>query len=447
MSPSERDGGRVIYDYTQVEPFEICSIRPPTENYSLTFRLTRNCYWNRCKFCPVYKLGAKFSRRSLGEVREDIKRAQLIDDILLDHGVGYSFSGDGNYHTVSHILAKVEEAKQRGKKRDGKDRSEEEEDKVPAQHSEELDPRLAWFLSWFKDKPSLQDSVSHIVTWRQAGARTCFLGDADSMIVKPAFLTAVIQDIRKRFPSVQRFTVYGRSKTASRKKAKEIAAVKRAGLDRVHVGLESGCDEVLGMMNKGVTAAEHIDGCIKIREAGLSCSVYVMPGLGGVRFSEQHAAETAEVLTRIVPDYVRLRTLEIFPRTPLDELRERGDFTEASEELIICEIRTMIENIDCQTEIVSDSASNLLNVTGSLPEDRNAMLHVIDSYLELSPREKLEFSFTSRLRSFTGQYGGFTRDVLRAVAPLISDGQVNPATATDQQLSDTIRLIRSKLMP
>ena len=84
MSPSERDGGRVIDDYTQVEPFEICSIRPPTENYSLTFRLTRNCYWNRCKFCPVYKLGAKISRRSLGEVREDIKRAQLIDDILLE---------------------------------------------------------------------------------------------------------------------------------------------------------------------------------------------------------------------------------------------------------------------------------------------------------------------------------------------------------------------------
>lgn len=435
----------MIYDYTQVEPFEICSIRPPTENYSLTFRLTRNCYWNRCKFCPVYKLGAKFSRRSLGEVKEDIKRAQLIDNILLDHGVGYGFSGDGNYHKVSHILAKVEEAKQSEKKSDEKYLSEQEED-IP-QYSEDLDPRLAWFLSWFTDKPSLEESVSNIVTWRQGGAQTCFLGDADSMILKPAFLAAVIQDIRKKFPSVQRFTVYGRSKTASRKKAKEITAMKRAGLDRVHVGLESGCDAVLAMMNKGVTSAEHIDGCTKIREAGLSCSVYVMPGLGGVEYSEQHAADTAEVLTSIVPDYVRLRTLEIFPRTPLDELRERGDFTQASEELIIHEIRTMIENIDCQTEIVSDSASNLLNVTGRLPDDRKAMLDVIDSYLELSPREKLEFSFTSRLRAFTGQYGGFTRDLLRAVAPMISDGRVNPADASDQQLSDTIRLIRSKLMP
>jgi hypothetical protein len=57
-----------------VEPFEICSIRPPTENDSLTFRLTRNCGWNRCLFCPVYKYGARFSRRSMEEVKKDIQR-------------------------------------------------------------------------------------------------------------------------------------------------------------------------------------------------------------------------------------------------------------------------------------------------------------------------------------------------------------------------------------
>ena len=66
----------------RVKPFEICSIRPPTENSSLTFRLTRNCYWNRCAFCPVYKYGARFSRRDIGEVLEDIRRAKLIDCLL-----------------------------------------------------------------------------------------------------------------------------------------------------------------------------------------------------------------------------------------------------------------------------------------------------------------------------------------------------------------------------
>lgn len=67
-----------------IEHFEICTIRPPTENYSLTFRLTRNCGWNRCLFCPAYKLGARFSRRTLDEVKKDVDRAKRIDELLRD---------------------------------------------------------------------------------------------------------------------------------------------------------------------------------------------------------------------------------------------------------------------------------------------------------------------------------------------------------------------------
>ena len=71
----------------EIQPFEICSIRPPTENYSLTFRLTRNCYWNKCAFCPVYKLGAAFSKRKLSDVFKDIDTAKELDNMLFDHGL------------------------------------------------------------------------------------------------------------------------------------------------------------------------------------------------------------------------------------------------------------------------------------------------------------------------------------------------------------------------
>ncbi len=66
----------LIDNYSEIEPFEISSIRPPTENSSLTFRLTRNCYWNRCGFCPVYKTGSRFSKRLIEDVEKDISRAK-----------------------------------------------------------------------------------------------------------------------------------------------------------------------------------------------------------------------------------------------------------------------------------------------------------------------------------------------------------------------------------
>ena len=90
-----------------VRPYEVCSIRPPTENYSLTFRLTRNCYWNRCTFCPAYKFGARFSKRSLEEIKEDIRRAKLIDDLLLQEGMGDGVYGYSAFSRVPQLAQQV----------------------------------------------------------------------------------------------------------------------------------------------------------------------------------------------------------------------------------------------------------------------------------------------------------------------------------------------------
>jgi radical SAM superfamily enzyme len=200
-------------------------------------------------------------------------------------------------------------------------------------------------------------------------------------------------------------------------------------------------------MNKGVTAREHVEGCLKTKEAGLSCSVYVMPGLGGEEWSVDHAGQTAEVLTQISPDFVRLRTLEIFPMTPLEEARKNGEFREATEEQVVREIRTLVSETQGPTVIVSDSASNLLEVNGRLPEDREDTLRVIDDYLSLPDREKLYFSLTARLRSFVGQYGGLSDDIIRVLAPFAKGSELDVSAASDDRLQSIIRLVRSKLMP
>jgi len=426
---------------SRLEPFEICTIRPPTENYSLTFRLTRNCYWNRCKFCPVYKMGAAFSRRSLDEVRLDIERAKALDELMQERGIGIPKYTSADYGRLPGIAAEI---LQTGKTTAPEDRIQ----KADAGLSADCDPRLAWFSSWFNEHPSLEDSLAHLLTWRMAGGGTCFLGDADGLILKPEFMTAVLSDIKSCFPSIKRFTVYGRTRTAARQRSlAELQEMAAAGLNRVHFGIESGSDKVLAFVNKGESSTEHIEGCLKVKEAGLSCSLYIMPGLGGTKLSEEHALETARVINAIAPDFVRLRTLEIFPQTPLEKAFLDGDFEECPEEQIVRELRTLISQIHVETELLSDSAPNLLELYGKLPADRNRLLKIVDDYLALSERNKRIFSVNSRLLSFLGQYGGLPEDLYETLSPYMRGEGIDMSRCPDEMLVNITRKIRSRLMP
>ena len=325
-------------DLATVEPFEICSIRPPTENYSLTFRLTRNCGWNRCLFCPAYKYGAQFSRRGLDEVKRDVDRAKIISDLLSECGIGTSPSAHTGYQQVATLIEEIKSAHMDGKEARHIAAVPDQDPSTlsghpsqsPADSDDQEDQRVAWFASWFKDEPAIEDAVYHVLNWQSGGGETCFLGDSNSLVLSSNFLTGALTYIRHAFPALRRFTVYGRTKTAAAKDMEALRAFKEAGLHRVHFGLESGNDKVLQFMEKGVTATEHVEGCLKTKQAGLSCCVYVMPGLGGAQWSEEHAMDTSQVLTQIAPDYVRLRSLEIFPKTGISAAVQRGDFVEFS---------------------------------------------------------------------------------------------------------------------
>jgi hypothetical protein len=438
-----------------IEPFEICSIRPPTENYSLTFRLTRNCAWNRCLFCPVYKLGSRFSKRPLEEVKRDVDRAAALDEALKSRDLGRRDSMRGDYGEAERLIREIESARAESGRERGNGQSvrpASESSRAPCAEpqtacKEEDDERLHWFASWFKDEPTTGDSLHHLLAWHSAGARTCFLGDANVLLLPGDYMTQAMSYIRCKFPSLERFTAYGRTQSAARKEPEELALFARAGLNRIHFGVESGCDKVLRFMKKGVTAAQHIEACRKTKEAGISCSVYVMPGLGGANWSEEHALDTARVITEGQPDFVRLRSLEIFPGTGLAAAERAGEFVEASEEQVAREIRVLMENTHSKTTVVSDSASNLLDVNGRLPEDRARMLADIDAYLSLSRRDKLVFSLHARLQSFVGQYGGVTNDILESLGPHLQGGELDPSSMADEEIKNVLRLVRSKLMP
>ena len=247
---------------------ELGPIRPPSEAYSLLIRVTRNCPWNRCKFCSLYK-GQKFELRSVEEIKREITAARAIRDEIkaLAWKSGY---GD----RVGEVAAMV-----------------------------------------FNNPPS--DAYRNVALWLYAGGENVFLQDANTLIMNTGELVEIIKFLKETFPGIERITSYARAKTAAKKSLEELTALREAGLSRLHIGLESGYDPLLNYMDKGVTAAEHIAGGKKVMASGISLSEYVILGLGGRKMWREHAVQSARVLSEINPDFIRVRTLSVNKRMPL----------------------------------------------------------------------------------------------------------------------------------
>jgi len=326
--------------------FEQGPIRPPSEAKSLLIRLTRGCPWNKCAFCPTYR-NTKFSIRTVEEVKNDIRTAAAAAEKIR------AFSPDcGEGGQVTDRLLH------------------------------------ALWGHWTED-----GVLSSVAAWMYFGGRSVFLQDADSLVMKTDDVVDILSCLREHFPSVNRVTSYCRSRTASHKSVEDLRRLREAGLTRIHMGMESGCDSVLEFVRKGVTAQQHVEGGRRVREAGISLSEYFMPGLGGVRWSREHAEHTARTLNLINPDFIRLRTLHVKAGSDLDGRMQAGDFTPIGDEDILREIRVFIEHLEGITsKIVSDHILNLLEeLEGRLPEDKLRLLETIDGFFRLPERDRLIF--------------------------------------------------------
>jgi radical SAM superfamily enzyme YgiQ (UPF0313 family) len=237
-----------------------------------------------------------------------------------------------------------------------------------------------------------------VAVWAYSGKGTVFIQDANSLMLPARTLVEALHYLKSKVPGIRRITSYARSNTLSRKSPAELKEICEAGLDRIHIGLESGSDRVLEMVRKGVTAAQHIDAGRKVVEAGMTLSEYVMPGLGGKSWSREHAIETARVLNAINPHFIRLRSLRIPPCVPLHEDLDNGEFIALSDDETVSEIRLFVESLEVVGSVLtSDHIMNLLeDVTGKLPDDKDAMLAMIDRYLALPADERLLFRLGRR---------------------------------------------------
>lgn len=220
-------------------------------------------------------------------------------------------------------------------------------------------------------------------------AKTAFLGDADPMERPAAFLLPILERLYQRFPALERVTAYGRASSLNRKTLEELKALAAQGLTRIHVGLESGSDEVLRFHRKGAGQKMLIDIGRKVRKAGISLSFYVLLGLGGRDLWQAHATETAHVINETRPEFVRIRRLWIHPHSKLGQEVQAGTFKEQTPEGTVEELRLLIDKISVTGPYLTcDHANNYLPIHGSLPEDKEAMLAVIDQFLEKPQEER-----------------------------------------------------------
>jgi radical SAM superfamily enzyme YgiQ (UPF0313 family) len=211
--------------------------------------------------------------------------------------------------------------------------------------------------------------------------KTLFFPSGNTIAMPTRELAAICRHAVQRFPDLERITVYGSSRYIVQKGLDDLKALRAAGLRRIHVGLESGDNQVLQRVKKGTTTAEQIAAGRLVRQAGIELSAYVVLGLGGIELSEPHARNTAAALNAIAPDFVRLRTLVPKVNTLLLHDIRKGRFQLLSPHEVLRETRQLVERLDCHTLLASDHYSNYLDLNGRLPDAKPRLLEAIDQAL------------------------------------------------------------------
>jgi hypothetical protein len=321
--------------------FEQGRIRPPSESGSLLIRVTRNCPWNHCTFCGLYK-DTTFSLRPVSHVLKDIDLVRKYVERIKNGDTMYTGQGD--------------------------------------------------------------DIAFHAaLTWVGNGMQSVFLQDSNSLIIKPDDLVTILQYLTDIFPQVERITSYARSHTIARISDRDLDRIAQAGLNRIHVGMESASDQVLSLIKKGTDKAMQIRAGRKVKQAGMELSEYFIPGLGGKVLSREHALESADALNQINPDFIRLRTLACPNDVELFKDVSAGTFEPMGDIMIAEEILLFIQSLKNITSTVkSDHIVNLLQeVEGTLPEGKEQMTSVIKQFLSMELEEQMLYQIGRRSGIFS----------------------------------------------
>jgi coproporphyrinogen III oxidase-like Fe-S oxidoreductase len=236
----------------------------------------------------------------------------------------------------------------------------------------------------YRERP-VQDIVEDMETARQTYGdhiRTIFFPAGNTIAMPTDSLADICCHAYRLFPFLERVTVYGSSQYIRDKGLQDLAILKKAGLSRIHVGLESGDDEVLRRIKKGSVAQEQIEAGQMLKQVGIEVNLYVMLGIGGKDRTTEHALGSADAINAIEPDCVRLRTFVPKINTLLLYQIQQGQFELLTAHGVLQETRLFLEHVQVDVPLKSDHYTNYIQLEGKTLRDKTLLLETIDQALQ-----------------------------------------------------------------
>ena len=207
-----------------------------------------------------------------------------------------------------------------------------------------------------------------------------FLADGDALNLDTKYMIQIVKYVYEKFPNLERVSCYAMPMNLLKKTPEELDAMKKAGLNMLYLGIETGSDILLKKVTKGATAKTIIKSCKKAKDAGFTLSCMVILGIGGSKYSSENARETAKVISEVKPDYVGALTLYL-ENGIKDEFLTKFDeeFIQISDSEAINELEELITEINVDGNVVfrANHGSNAYYIAGTFPEDKQAMLDKI----------------------------------------------------------------------
>ncbi|WPC39301.1 radical SAM protein [Clostridium sp. JS66] len=244
------------------------------------------------------------------------------------------------------------------------------------------------FCSMYKDKKfrirSLEEVYKDLHEARKlySNVERIFLADGDSLVLKTEMLEKILLKIKKLYPECKRVSAYAAPKDILKKSENELENLKKLGLKILYMGIESGDDEILQKICKGVTCSEIIEAGKKVKNVGIKLSVTLISGIGGKYKWKKNALGSAKIITSIDPDYVGVLTLLVEPGTKMYEEVNSGDFKLLNPKEIMLETLEFIKNINVTNCIFrSNHPSNYVALRGTFPQDKEKMIDLIEDVI------------------------------------------------------------------
>ena len=211
-----------------------------------------------------------------------------------------------------------------------------------------------------------------------------FLADGNALVIPTKDLLKILNILTDNFPNLERIGIYASPQDIRKKTVEELKQLKETGLGIIYVGLESGSDMILKKVKKGALSKQMIEAAIKVKEAEITLSVIFILGLGGKKYTKEHATETAKILSKMDPDFIGALTLMVVKGTPIYEEVKNKELEILNPRGVFEELRILIKNLNITHCVFrANHASNYLPVGGTFPEDKEMILKRLDKILHM----------------------------------------------------------------